>query len=82
MQVPPTPRVHAGGDGNVPGALVLKLTLPVGAPPVPGATVTVQVLLVPTGTGLGAQPRVVPLVAAWTTSGVVPLLEACVASPP
>ena len=68
----------------VAAGLLLKLTVPVGALLVPLAasvTVAVQALGLLAGTGL-VQLTLVVVVRAWTVTVVVPLLVACVPSPP
>ena len=70
---------------NVPAPLVLKLTVPVGvvfAPASVSLTVAVHVVGASTGTLAGVQLTLVAVLRTLTVTVVLPLLAACVASPP
>ena len=84
---PPVPESVHVVELKVPGPpLLVKLTVPVGVVAVPvsvSVTVAVQVVGAPTGTVPGEQLTVVVVVRlGGSATSVVPLLPACVASPP
>src|SRR3989441_5723659 len=81
----PEPASVQGLPVKVPALSEAKLTVPVGVDAVPVAvsvTVAVQVGLAPTGTLGGVQLTLVEVERWVTTTVVVPLEVACVASPP
>ncbi len=83
-QLPET-SVQLATGVKLPVPLLKKLTVPVGVVAVPGevsATVAVQVDDEPTWTDAGLQVTVVVVVRRLTVTVALPVLVACVESPP